>query len=134
MQAEGCQERHEERSVEILAELVEDKPVTQGALAEVGLDLGHLGCRSPEVAVHSQVDQLKANQGGLGLRDSVEQSKAAEQGNEEEPPPENQEDFVIDHVESEDADSVDVFLCSSWPPSPVVARSWKFKVNYIFFK
>ena len=56
--AQRRQEIHEERSVEILAELVEDEPVPEAALVEVVLDLDDpLG--PLEVSVHPEVDQLE---------------------------------------------------------------------------
>ena len=56
--AQGRQEVHEERTVEILAELVEDKPVAEAAVIEVVLNLDDL-VGPLEVAVHPEIDQVE---------------------------------------------------------------------------
>ena len=82
-QPEGCNEVHEERTVEVFAQLVENKPgmilvvwemseltpspVSQLAVGDEVLD--HLAPLGPlEVAVHPHVDQLVANAGKPGHR------------------------------------------------------------------
>ena len=52
--AEESQEVHEEVTVEVLAELVKDKPVAEAAFVEVAFNL----MRSLKIAVHPEVDQL----------------------------------------------------------------------------
>ena len=148
--AESCQEIHEERSVEILAELVEDEPVPKAALVEVVLNLDYPG-RPLEVSVHPEVDQLEPdcgrpaerkveiiNQFSLSLStilqsldDPVDNPESPDNGQEEEPPPEDEEHLVVDHVGGENTDGVDVLLLAPTAPPPVVTAGCKMKKNQI---
>ena len=63
-----------------------------------------------EVSVHSHAYQLKPQFGRCALKTSINQSDDANKADEEEPPPENQENFVIDDVQSKDTNCIDSFL------------------------
>ena len=63
----GRQEVHEEGTVEILAELVQDEPISEAAVVEIVLDLDDL-VGPPEVAVHTKVDQLKSDDRRSGIK------------------------------------------------------------------
>ena len=58
------------------------------------------------------------------MNESVDQSQTANDGKEAEPPPENQEDLVVDDVESKDAEGIDSLLLAPSAPPPVVARGY----------
>ena len=70
---ERGQEVHEEWPVEILAELVEDKPVAEGAVADVVLDLHNL-YRPLEVPVHPHVDETESHCGEPGLDNAIHEA------------------------------------------------------------
>ena len=110
---------HEERPVEILTELVEDEPVTEGTVTDVVLDLDNLD-RSLEVSVHPHVDETEPHCGEPGLDDAIDEAEGPDDGEEEEPPPEDQEHLVIDHVQRQHTDGVYILLAASGAPSPVV--------------
>ena len=115
------QEVHEERPVEILAELVEDKPVAEGAVADVVLDLHNL-YRPLEVPVHPHVDETESHCGEPGLDDAIHEAESPDDGEKQEPPPEDQEHLVIDHVQRQHTDGIDILLAASRAPPPVVTR------------
>ena len=118
---ESGQEVHEERTVEILAQLIENKPVSQLTAAEIALNFLNF-VRSLEISVHPHVDQLEPETCKLDLKNSVDESKSSNDGEKEKPPPEDQEDLVVDHIETQNTDGVNVLLTSSRAPSPVVTR------------
>merc|ERR1719189_1458505 len=120
---ESCQEVHEEWTVEVLAELAEYKPVTKGTVADVVLNLDNFD-RPFEVSVHPHVDQAEPRRREPGLNDAVDEAESPDDGEEEKPPPEDQEHLVIDHVQSQHTDGVDVFLAATGAPPPVVTRSY----------
>ena len=106
------QEVHEEWPVEILAELVEDKPVAEGAVADVVLNLDNLD-RPLEVPVHPHVDETESHCGEPGLDDAIHEAESPDDGEKEKPPPEDQEHLVIDHVERQHTDGVYILLSAS---------------------
>jgi len=111
----GGEEIHKEGAVEVLAELVEHKPVSEFAVADEELDLPDLGGLL-EVAVHPHVDQLVPHTPGAALEDPVYEPEECNVGDESKPPPDHQEHLVVYHVEGEDADGVDGLLLA--PPTP----------------
>ena len=77
--AKVSEEVKEEGSVEILAELVEDKPVPEAALAEVGPDLGHPAVGPLEVTVHPGIENI-GNDGKKGQLKEREGSTWGQEG------------------------------------------------------
>jgi len=72
--AEMSEKINKEWTVEILAQLVENKPVSKLALSDECFNLGDsLGFS--EVSVHPHVEQLISDPGGFYLNSSVQQSK-----------------------------------------------------------
>ena len=86
------QEVHEERSVEVLGELVEHEPVSAAALAHVVVDLVHVGVPL-EVPVHAEAQKMEPEPGRVDLHQPEDQAKDAEEGEDEEPPPDDQENL-----------------------------------------
>ena len=86
------QEVNKERSVQILAQLIEDKPVTQLALSDKGLNLGNPPWLS-EISVHPHVEQFISDPGWFHLNQPVDQSQGCNDAQHTHPPPENKEDL-----------------------------------------
>ena len=62
---------------------------------------------------------------GPYLKYSEYESCGASSEQEVEPPPEYEEDLVVYHVKSKDADGVDIFLSAGRSPPPVVTGCCK---------
>lgn len=116
------EEIHEKWTVEILTQLVQDKPISQFSFLDKLLDLDNL-IGPLKVSVESHVEQLESDVSGAKLDGSVDESEEGNDCDEQEPPPEDEEYFVIDDVESENADGSYVFLFSTSSIPKVVARS-----------
>ena len=101
--------------------MIENKPISKFTAAKIVFYFLSF-VRSLEISVHPHVDQLEPERRELDLQNSVDKSKRPNEGEKEEPPPEYEEDLIIDHVETQNTDGVNVLLTTSRSPSPVVTR------------
>ena len=126
--AEDGDEVRKEPPVHVPGHLVEDKPVPDAAVEDVVLDVPEVGIRF-EVPVHLGFHQ-KVSSSEIKiilpktkhyfkdrpqfcreeLTDAIEEPEDTVAKEDEVPPPENQEDFVIDHIETEHTYGIQPFL------------------------
>ena len=135
-----AEEVHEEGPVQVLAQLVERKPVPARAVLNVGADVPyviiplevprkHLGRwqfskqnnkknlrrvtpAGPlcTIPVHSEVEHVEPEPDWSHLDHPEDQSGETQKDEDQEPPPDHQEHLVIDDVQGQDADGVYVLL------------------------